>query len=50
MCPKWLKIIYFCPKSPLFELYELISNIYNNLAKPLCTVCPFSISSQNQLA
>jgi hypothetical protein len=22
-CPKRLKIFYFCPKSPLFELFEL---------------------------
>jgi hypothetical protein len=22
-CPKWLKIVYFCPKSPLFELFDL---------------------------
>jgi hypothetical protein len=21
-CPKRLKIVYFCPKSPLFELFE----------------------------
>jgi hypothetical protein len=30
-CPKWLKIVYFCPKSPIFELFELLDiNLSNN--------------------
>jgi hypothetical protein len=30
-CPKMLKIVYFCPKSPPFELFELFDiNLSNN--------------------
>jgi hypothetical protein len=28
--PKWLKIVYFCPKSHLFELFELFDIKSNN--------------------
>jgi hypothetical protein len=31
ICPKRLKIVYFCPKSTLFELFELFDiNLSNN--------------------
>jgi hypothetical protein len=41
-----LKILPILTREHYTTLLHLYNNLYNNLAKPFCTVCAVSISSQ----